>query len=186
MQHMPGSPAQCDDRRSPKRPRLLPPEDAIDGCLLCSEPSAAAAGGVTEVGHKVRKQQATGAPGTPDDAFLLHGMLRARLRCRFALPLIRFVPYFLIYSVPLFLKRQCDRTLGVLQRRECAALVEAGTNTGFAFGWGADDPDAAARTAYRTAYTIELTASQQHLRALLWARVSGAGRITDAGFRGLT
>jgi hypothetical protein len=31
---------------------------------------------------------------------------------RFVLPLIRFLPSSLTYSVPLFLKRQCDRTLG--------------------------------------------------------------------------
>jgi hypothetical protein len=32
--------------------------------------------------------------------------------CRFVLLLIHSIPYSLIYSVPLFLKRQCDRTLG--------------------------------------------------------------------------
>jgi hypothetical protein len=32
--------------------------------------------------------------------------------CRFAPPLIHFIPHSLTYSVPLFLKRQCDRTLG--------------------------------------------------------------------------
>jgi hypothetical protein len=37
---------------------------------------------------------------------------RARSHCRFALPLIRFIPYPRTYSVPLFLKRQCDRTPG--------------------------------------------------------------------------
>jgi hypothetical protein len=36
---------------------------------------------------------------------------RARSHCRFVLPLIHFIPYFLKYSVSLFLKRQCDRTL---------------------------------------------------------------------------
>jgi hypothetical protein len=36
---------------------------------------------------------------------------RAWSDCRFALPLIHFIPYSLTYSVPLFLKRQCDRTL---------------------------------------------------------------------------
>jgi hypothetical protein len=35
------------------------------------------------------------------------GDVRARSPCRFVLPLIHF-----INSVPLFLKRQCDRTLG--------------------------------------------------------------------------
>jgi hypothetical protein len=36
----------------------------------------------------------------------------ARSRCRFVLPLIHFMPDSLTYSVPLCLKRQCDRTLG--------------------------------------------------------------------------
>jgi hypothetical protein len=33
----------------------------------------------------------------------------------FAIPLILFIPDSLTYSVPLFLKRQCDRTLGQLR-----------------------------------------------------------------------
>ena len=36
---------------------------------------------------------------------------RARSHCRFVLPFIYFIPESLTYSVPLFLKRQCDRTL---------------------------------------------------------------------------
>jgi hypothetical protein len=36
---------------------------------------------------------------------------RVRLHCCFALPLIHFTPALLRYSVPLFLKRPCDRTL---------------------------------------------------------------------------
>jgi hypothetical protein len=36
----------------------------------------------------------------------------ARSHYRFALPLIHFIPGSLTYSVPLFLKRQCDRTPG--------------------------------------------------------------------------
>ena len=32
--------------------------------------------------------------------------------CRFVKPRIQFIPDSLIYSVPLFLKQQCDRTLG--------------------------------------------------------------------------
>jgi galactosylceramidase len=40
------------------------------------------------------------------------GARRARSHCRFVLPLIHFIPDSLTYSVPLFLKRQCDRTLG--------------------------------------------------------------------------
>jgi hypothetical protein len=42
------------------------------------------------------------------------GLLRARSHCRFVLPLIHFIPDSLTYSIPLFLKRQCDRTLGLL------------------------------------------------------------------------
>jgi hypothetical protein len=42
------------------------------------------------------------------------GALRARPHPRFVPPPIQFILDSLIYSVPLFLKRQCDRTLGVL------------------------------------------------------------------------
>jgi hypothetical protein len=42
------------------------------------------------------------------------GLLRARSHCRSVLPLIRLIPDSLTYSVPLYLKRQCDRTLGLL------------------------------------------------------------------------
>jgi hypothetical protein len=42
----------------------------------------------------------------------VEGTQRARSHCRFVPPLIRFIPYLLIYSVPLYLKRRCDRTLG--------------------------------------------------------------------------
>ena len=44
----------------------------------------------------------------------LRGRRRVRSHCRFAPPLIHFTPYSLTYSVPLFLKRQCDRTPGLL------------------------------------------------------------------------
>ena len=37
---------------------------------------------------------------------------RARSHCRVVLPLIRFISDSLTYSVPLFLKRRCDRTPG--------------------------------------------------------------------------
>ena len=40
------------------------------------------------------------------------GLDRARSHCRFAPPLIHLGPDPLTYSVALFLKRQCDRTLG--------------------------------------------------------------------------
>jgi hypothetical protein len=41
-----------------------------------------------------------------------HGEHRARSHFRFVPPLILFIPASLRYLVPLFLKRQCDRTLG--------------------------------------------------------------------------
>jgi hypothetical protein len=43
------------------------------------------------------------------------GSIRARSHSRFVLPLIRFIPDALTYSVPLLLKRQCDPTLGSMQ-----------------------------------------------------------------------
>ena len=54
------------------------------------------------------------------------GAVRARSHCRFVLPLIHFIPDSLIYSVPLFLKRQCDRTLGAVQRRNDLSCVACG------------------------------------------------------------
>jgi hypothetical protein len=44
------------------------------------------------------------------------GELRARSHCRFAPPLIHFITYSRMYSVPLLLKRQCDRAPGELRR----------------------------------------------------------------------
>jgi hypothetical protein len=64
---------------------------------------------------------ATGGPGPRRLLILRLGPLgrrgrrdggRARSHCRFVPPLIPFIPESLTYSVPLFLKRQCDRTLG--------------------------------------------------------------------------
>jgi hypothetical protein len=43
----------------------------------------------------------------------LQGLARARSHCRFVPPLIHFTPDSLRDLVPLFLKRQCDRTLGL-------------------------------------------------------------------------
>ena len=40
------------------------------------------------------------------------GRAGARWHCRFVLPIIHRTPDSLTYSVALFLKRQCDRTLG--------------------------------------------------------------------------
>jgi hypothetical protein len=43
---------------------------------------------------------------------LCEGGDRARSHCRSVLPLIHCIPDSLTYSVPLFMKRRCDRTLG--------------------------------------------------------------------------
>ena len=48
--------------------------------------------------------------------------LRVRPRCRFALLLTHFIPDSLRESVPLFLKRQCDRTLLHLPEVELRVL----------------------------------------------------------------
>ena len=45
------------------------------------------------------------------------GANRARLHGCFVPPLIHFIPHSLTYSVHLFLKRQCDRTIGAKARR---------------------------------------------------------------------
>jgi hypothetical protein len=47
---------------------------------------------------------------------LAGGEIRAWSHYRFAPPLTHFIPDFLTYSVPLFLKRQCDRTLGEMKK----------------------------------------------------------------------
>jgi hypothetical protein len=55
------------------------------------------------------------------------GGFRARSHCRFVLLLIHFVPHSLTYSLHLFLKRQCDQTLGGLPVKHApqdAAQVE--------------------------------------------------------------
>jgi hypothetical protein len=46
----------------------------------------------------------------------IRGAARARPRCRFAPQLIHFIPDSLTCSVPLFLKRQCERSLGATFR----------------------------------------------------------------------
>jgi len=67
------------------------------------------------------------------------GPCRSRPRdwshCRFVRPFIRFIPDSLTYSVPLFLKRQCDRTLGPLPR----ALAPQGGREGAPQGESDDD-----------------------------------------------
>jgi hypothetical protein len=47
---------------------------------------------------------------------LADGTRSARLHSRFVMPLIHFILYPRTYSVPLFLKRHCDRTLGMRPR----------------------------------------------------------------------
>ena len=76
-----------------------------------------------------------------------HGLLRARSPRRFVLPIIHFIPDFLTYLVPLYLKRQCDRTLGLLsggpvfdrallQPGVLEAAMQAGTEPGAPGGGG--------------------------------------------------
>jgi hypothetical protein len=55
-----------------------------------------------------------------------HGPLRARSHCRFVLTLIHFIPDSIRYLVPLFVKRQCDRTLGPLLAAESLFARTAG------------------------------------------------------------
>jgi hypothetical protein len=57
---------------------------------------------------------------------------RARSHCRFVLPLIHFMPDSRAYSLPLFLKRRCDRTLAADWR-----TVE-GTRDSDGDGWHAE------------------------------------------------
>ena len=52
-----------------------------------------------------------GAAGGPRPRPIRNLPLPGWSHCRFVLPLIRFIPYLLLYSVALFLKRQCDPTL---------------------------------------------------------------------------
>ena len=66
-----------------------------------------------EQGGAARRPAAGGvAPAGVENVERLRGYSRARSHCRFVLPLIHFIPYPLTYPVHLFLKRQCDRTLG--------------------------------------------------------------------------
>ena len=60
-------------------------------------------------------------------------IIMARSHCRYVLPRIHFIPESLTYSVPLFLNRQCDRTLGYqrgLQRRWLRAAEQLGAPWG--------------------------------------------------------
>jgi hypothetical protein len=65
---------------------------------------------------RIPSLESTGPPPPQVEAFplfeVLDGKTRAHSHCRFVLPLIHLVPYSLRDSVPLFLKRQCGRTLG--------------------------------------------------------------------------
>jgi hypothetical protein len=54
--------------------------------------------------------------GATAGAAATRGQLRARSHYRFVLPLTHVIPDSLTYPVPLFLKRQCDQTLGQRQR----------------------------------------------------------------------
>jgi hypothetical protein len=56
------------------------------------------------------------------------GPPRARAHCRSVLPLVHFIPDSLTYSVLLFLKRQCDRTLGLPPATRCAERPASACN----------------------------------------------------------
>ena len=56
-------------------------------------------------------------------ARMSEGEHRARSHCRFVLPVFHVIPKSLSYSVPLFLKRQCDRTLGEQRKADEAAKM---------------------------------------------------------------
>ena len=56
-------------------------------------------------------QKALGAGGSVDAAGHVEVQRRARSHCRFVRPHSHFIPDYSTYSVPLFLKRQRDRTL---------------------------------------------------------------------------
>ena len=71
------------------------------------------------------------------------GAARAQSHCRVVPPRIHFIPDSLTYSVPLFLNRQCDRTLGLpalplrrparlrgLRHRARAGAAAGGLHTG--------------------------------------------------------
>ena len=56
------------------------------------------------------------------------GEVRARSHCRFVQPPIHFIPDALTYSVPVFLKRQCDRTPGGGAHGDAAFVVGVETH----------------------------------------------------------
>ena len=90
---------------------------------------------------------------SPGDAVSLAGLLpgRARSHCRFVLQVIHFIPDLLTYSVPLFLKRQCDRTL-LPGAQEFDVVVPEGVAAGQTFSVDVvadDDSPVKARAIYK-------------------------------------
>jgi hypothetical protein len=90
----------------PRRPRPAGPVGPV------RRPRPPQQGGAPARPPRARRRRDRGRPLRP-----LGGARRARSRRRFVLLRIHFIPCSLTYSVPLFLKRQCDRTLGVQPRR---------------------------------------------------------------------
>jgi ankyrin repeat protein len=88
----------------------------VDGDTTNFTPLTSAA----ELGHLETARLLLQAGANPSRADG-EGATRARSHCRFASPLIHFTPELLTYSVPLFLKRQCDRTLGDTPQMVAAA-----------------------------------------------------------------
>ena len=93
-----------------------------------------------------------------------HG--RARSHCRFVAPLIQFISDPLAYSVLLFLKRQCDRTLAHGRRRRRRRSTAPTTTRAPTAGAG------------RSTYTSwALASSTSHCPRESQSRLSGKARL---------
>jgi hypothetical protein len=73
----------------------------------------------------------------------IQGDDRARSHCRFLLPPIHFILDSLTYAVPLFLKRQCDRTLGEEREMILFSMLLAPREAGKSHGKSAKSARAA-------------------------------------------
>ena len=113
------------------------PAFMIHHATLAAAAAVAGGGGGATVPVEVTLQQSRGRGNYEKESsdlsiFVLRlprGPTRARSHCRFGLRLIRFIPDSLRYSVPLFLKRQCDRTLGPATPLEEWELLAAADRT---------------------------------------------------------
>jgi hypothetical protein len=71
--------------------------------------------------------------------FAREGAPRARSHCRFAPPLTHLIPYSVKYSVPLFLKRHCNRAPGARLVLAARTLSELETTAAACRAAGAAD-----------------------------------------------